>query len=249
MDERTLFTSPDLTVTDARLIYRGRSYPSTAVKSFKTFEIPAGLIDGLLGSTRSDTNDFDTVEIPAGRNDPKRNRNAARILQAFAVLLVVLGVYVAAIGQIDLLAGVGAVAGGVAFFFLAGYMGKPRPRGDYALIAVQLTSGEQVVLNLDASDARALDEALASIIAPVVAQARPTISIADELTKLEALKTAGVLSPEDWERAKGAYLGKAPDLRERAVADLRSLYSLYRDGVLSESEFNIKKWEILSKQA
>lgn len=225
MNERILFTSSNLTVTDARLIYKGRSYPATAVKSFKT------------------------VEILAGQIDPKRNRNAAWILQGFAILLVVLGIYMTAIGQSDFLTSVGSIGGGVAFFSFARYLGKAKVRGDHALIAVQLTSGEQVLLDLDAGDAKSLDAALASIVAPVGAQLHATTSIADELAKLEALKASGILSAEDWERAKEAYLGKAPDLRENAVEGLRSLHGLYRDGVLSESEFNIKKWEILSKQA
>jgi hypothetical protein len=71
--------------------------------------------------------------------------------------------------------------------------------------------------------------------------------VADELTKLAELTQRGLLSSEEWERAKQLYLGKPVDQREADTRLLRELNDLFRNGVLSESEFNDKKWEILSR--
>jgi len=37
------------------------------------------------------------------------------------------------------------------------------------------------------------------------------------------------------------------EVRESSVGLLRQLHSLHKSGVLSESEFNMKKWDVLSK--
>lgn len=73
-------------------------------------------------------------------------------------------------------------------------------------------------------------------------------SVASELERLAALRSSGALSEDDWARAKDLFLGKAPDVQERAVEHLRELHDLWRSGVLSESEFNAKKWEVLSRR-
>jgi hypothetical protein len=71
--------------------------------------------------------------------------------------------------------------------------------------------------------------------------------VADELSKLAALRDGGLLSLSEWERATALHLGKPPTARDAAIAQLRSLHALYRDGVLSESEFNMKKWDVLAR--
>jgi hypothetical protein len=71
--------------------------------------------------------------------------------------------------------------------------------------------------------------------------------VADELEKLARLRDEGVLTPEDWERAKSLFLGKPADRRQEAVVLLSQLHNLYRAGALSESEFNAKKWDVLSR--
>lgn len=73
------------------------------------------------------------------------------------------------------------------------------------------------------------------------------VSPADELAKLNLLAAEGVLSKDEWERAKGLYLGKTVDARDEAVRLLRNLHEMHRTGILSESEFNTKKWDILTK--
>ena len=71
--------------------------------------------------------------------------------------------------------------------------------------------------------------------------------VADELSKLAELAQNGLLSADEWERAKELYLGKPPDRRAADTRLLRELHDLHGNGVLSESEFNTKKWEILSR--
>jgi len=72
-------------------------------------------------------------------------------------------------------------------------------------------------------------------------------SLADEFEKLFQLAHDGVLSSEEFKKAKEAYLGKTPDVRDLAVSNLRQLHSLYKSGVLTEGEFRLKKWDILSR--
>lgn len=74
-----------------------------------------------------------------------------------------------------------------------------------------------------------------------------TGSVADELAKLADLRTQGVIDAGDWERAKDLYLGKTEDARQRAARELRQVHELHQSGVLSASEFNMKKWDILAR--
>jgi len=67
-------------------------------------------------------------------------------------------------------------------------------------------------------------------------------SLADELARLAELRDQGIIDAGDWNRAKNLYLGKTESERDRAVRELRQLH-----GVLSASEFNMKKWDILSR--
>lgn len=73
------------------------------------------------------------------------------------------------------------------------------------------------------------------------------ISVSAELARLSELASAGAISPPEWERAKQLFLGKPENARDVAARQLRQLYDLHRSGVLSESEFNSKKWDILAR--
>ena len=75
------------------------------------------------------------------------------------------------------------------------------------------------------------------------------VNAGDGLTSLAALLQQGLLTDEEWDRAKALYLGKGPDARAQAVSMLGQMYSLYQQGALSESEYNMKKWEILSRES
>jgi len=73
-------------------------------------------------------------------------------------------------------------------------------------------------------------------------------SAAEEIERLGQLFLQGVLTAEEFERGKAMFLGAPPDKAASAVELLQSLNSLKVKGVLSESEFNVKKWEILSER-
>jgi hypothetical protein len=79
-------------------------------------------------------------------------------------------------------------------------------------------------------------------------QAANRTSPSEELKRLAELFSAGVLSTEEWQRAKEMYLGKPPDAQQATMDRLRQLHDLFRAGVLSESEFNMKKWDILARK-
>lgn len=73
-------------------------------------------------------------------------------------------------------------------------------------------------------------------------------SASQELAQLAALRGDGLLTDAEWEQAKDYYLGKPESERSRSIQELQQIYSLCRSGVLSEGEFNMKKWEILSRR-
>lgn len=68
-----------------------------------------------------------------------------------------------------------------------------------------------------------------------------------ELDKLSDLVARGVIGQADFERAKGLLLGKPVSKVQESMQLLESLYALRKQGVLSESEFNMKKWDVLSR--
>jgi hypothetical protein len=74
-----------------------------------------------------------------------------------------------------------------------------------------------------------------------------TTNVADELARLSQLMKDGVISSDEWDRAKTLYLGQPRNKRDESVRILRELASLRQSGVLSESEFNSKKWDVLAR--
>ena len=71
--------------------------------------------------------------------------------------------------------------------------------------------------------------------------------IADGLAKLAALHREGVLTPEELARLKHQISTRSSGVDD-VIRLLRGLKALEREGVLTQGEFNIKKWEILSKR-
>jgi hypothetical protein len=69
---------------------------------------------------------------------------------------------------------------------------------------------------------------------------------AEELERLAKLRAEGILSDDEWDRAKSLYLGRPPQQQDEALRMLRNLHEMMKSGVLSESEFRTKKWELLS---
>ncbi len=74
----------------------------------------------------------------------------------------------------------------------------------------------------------------------------PPAGVAHSLATLAELAQRGLLDAQEWERAKDLLLGKPEDRQAADARQLGLLHDLYRRGGLSESEFNAKKWEILS---
>lgn len=68
------------------------------------------------------------------------------------------------------------------------------------------------------------------------------------LAALGELRRQGLLDDSDWERAKALMLGKRADEQRQAIDLLRQLHGLMEAGVISPGEFNMKKWEILSRR-
>ena len=71
--------------------------------------------------------------------------------------------------------------------------------------------------------------------------------IAEGLARLAALHREGVLTPEELARLKRQITERSSGV-EDVIRLLRGLKALEREGVLTEGEFNIKKWDILSKR-
>lgn len=73
-------------------------------------------------------------------------------------------------------------------------------------------------------------------------------TIAEQIEELGKLFLAGVITAEEFERGKRLFLGAPVDKAASAVELLTNLHRMKTQGVLSESEFNAKKWEILSER-
>ena len=71
-------------------------------------------------------------------------------------------------------------------------------------------------------------------------------SVAAEIQKLSILNSKGLISQEEFERGKALFLGSPPDKAKKTLEALGSLYRLMKQGALSEAEFNMKKWDLLS---
>jgi hypothetical protein len=78
---------------------------------------------------------------------------------------------------------------------------------------------------------------------------RGSTNVSQEIVELNRLMEEGLITEDEFGRAKELFLGKPKDDRDYVVKLLRNLYVLYKTDVLSESEFNMnmKKWDILSR--
>jgi hypothetical protein len=114
---------------------------------------------------------------------------------------------------------------------------------DTHVLVVNATNGYSYRFECNYIDASDFIETLkAALAAPALAG-----SIADELERLAKLADDGLLEPDEWDRAKALYLGSPDNARLQTVQMLRDLYAMMKAGVLSESEFRQKKWDILSR--
>jgi len=101
-------------------------------------------------------------------------------------------------------------------------------------VSSPLTEFETLAANLEATLS---GEALAS----------RTASVAEALGELARLHTSGILTDEEFERAKSGFVGASVEVVESSAALLRQLDSLRESGILTESEFRAKKWDVLSR--
>jgi hypothetical protein len=62
------------------------------------------------------------------------------------------------------------------------------------------------------------------------------------------LANEGILTQDEWLRAKDHLIGVSPSKVDEATQLLRQLHALFVQGVLSESEYNMKKWDVLSQR-
>jgi hypothetical protein len=117
-------------------------------------------------------------------------------------------------------------------------------------LRVWLSSGNCLTVStLDTEVALQMHSAIKKAITYSANRSSGIPSVADELGRLSELRSQGAISEEDWERSKDLFLGKRPDAREQLIIQIRQLHELHKGGVLSESEFNMKKWDILSRSA
>ena len=72
------------------------------------------------------------------------------------------------------------------------------------------------------------------------------VDVAEQVEKLGQLFLKGVITAEEFERGKAMFLGNPPDVAKKTMETLNDLYRLQQKGALSESEYNIKKWDLLS---
>ncbi len=64
---------------------------------------------------------------------------------------------------------------------------------------------------------------------------------------LVALVRVGALTASELSRAKVAMRGKPKDKQAEAIDQVLALYRAHQSGLSSQSEFDLKKWEILSR--
>ena len=79
------------------------------------------------------------------------------------------------------------------------------------------------------------------------ALARQSSSVADAVTRLSELRRDGLLTDEEFERAKSGFVGSSIEVTETSAGLIRQLAQLRDAGILDDAEFRIKKWDILSR--
>ncbi|MCU0785956.1 MAG: hypothetical protein MUF81_18300 [Verrucomicrobia bacterium] len=113
------------------------------------------------------------------------------------------------------------------------------PRGQELLATYHgsVTAKERIEIGDEAS------KKLLRSLEPIPASGSLTL----ELEKLAGLVRTGAISTDEWQRAKALYLGQPKAKQENSLARIQELHGLCESGALSESEFNMVKWDILSK--
>gem|GEM_PF-3472659 len=72
------------------------------------------------------------------------------------------------------------------------------------------------------------------------------VNTAEEIQKLNDLYSSGIITQEEFERGKALFLGTPKDRSQQILESLSNLHQMKRQGAVSESEYNMAKWELLS---
>lgn len=214
------YASGQLMVTGMRILYRSAVYPVPSVASV-----------GITGHT------FGFLE-----NHLRAGGGGLLIAVMAAVLEGILPARVGPIPMWPLLVLAGLLLVCLGVFGTVQYFAQK-------IVLINFQSGDYVRIPVwDRSTAWAMRDAVDRALTYNINAARSPVSTADELGRLSQLRAEGAISDVDWERAKDLYLGKRPDARQAMIEQLRGLHDLHSRGALSESEFNMKKWDVLSQK-
>lgn len=117
------------------------------------------------------------------------------------------------------------------------------------LIALNIESGIEggIVIYSPFIEGKAIAESLSKMIGGTDGMLTGIVSVSDELKKISQLKNEGLINEQEWDQAKKYLIGAPPSKIEIAERQIRQLYALCAEGALTESEFRMKKWDILSK--
>jgi hypothetical protein len=229
MAELTYYDADGVQITGSAINDGDAIYPMTAVTSVE----------------------IDPVFFEAAKMERRVSRATVVLYIVSGLGLLLLGCAIAQLGTTYCNAVAIAGLAGIGFIALGwrrlkrDSVAADSPAPDYRWVTVTLASGERHQLRANGPENAALiQEAVRQALS---AEGAGGSSVAEELSKLAGLRDAGVLTDDDWERAKDLYLGKRPSEREAAIQQLKQLHSLQTSGVLSESEFRMKKWDVLSK--
>lgn len=72
--------------------------------------------------------------------------------------------------------------------------------------------------------------------------------VGDAIGQISSLLDEGLISSEEFEHAKKGLVGQPASRGTEIVGLLRQLHSLQQSGVLTASEFRMKKWDLLSQK-
>ena len=104
------------------------------------------------------------------------------------------------------------------------------------------------------SEARIQTDILASIAGATIGEGNyqkiriDTGSLTDEINGQAELARRGVITADEFEIGKNNLLGNKTDKIDEKTKSLESLFQLKNQGVITEGEYNLKKWDILSKK-
>jgi hypothetical protein len=119
--------------------------------------------------------------------------------------------------------------------------------------AALVAAGRKHILVVDLNSARQeivrgkrpeLERLAASIKAAMDA---PEVTVTTTLSDAADLVARGLLSRDEWNGLKSRAAGWSPIKHERVAHELEHLAAMKQKGLLSDSEFNDRKWDVLAR--